>query len=80
MAPNQERLLVVANRLPVTLKPLGNGEYDFQGSSGGLAAGLQGLCGKAEFQWFGWPGLEVPRKDIKKLETKLAADHHAVPI
>lgn len=76
----QQRLLVIANRLPVTLKPLDNGEYNFQMSSGGLAAALKGLCDNLNFKWFGWPGLEVPRKDIKMLETKLASDFHAVPI
>jgi trehalose 6-phosphate synthase len=80
MAQSQDRLLVIANRLPITLKPLGNGEYDFQASSGGLAAGLKALCDKVKFKWFGWPGLEVPRKDIKMLETKLASDHRAVPV
>jgi trehalose 6-phosphate synthase len=80
MARNQDRLLVIANRLPITLEPRDNGKYDFQASSGGLAAGLKGLCDKVKFKWFGWPGLEVPRKDIKMLETKLASDYHAVPV
>jgi trehalose 6-phosphate synthase len=76
----QQRLLVIANRLPITLKPLDAGDYEFQTSSGGLAAGLKGLNGKTKFKWFGWPGLEVPRRDIKTLEAKLGSDFHAVPI
>ena len=60
MHEKQRRLLIVANRLPITLKPLDNGGYDFQASSGGLAAGLKGLSDQMKFEWFGWPGTEVP--------------------
>jgi trehalose 6-phosphate synthase len=80
MDQTHQRLLVIANRLPITLQPLGNGDYDFQASAGGLATSLKGLCDQKKFKWFGWPGIEVPRKDIKKLETRLASEHHAVPI
>jgi trehalose 6-phosphate synthase len=80
MELKQQRLLIVANRLPITLKPIENGEYDFQTSSGGLVAGLKGLSDKTKFKWFGWPGIEVPRRDIKMLESKLTSDFHAVPI
>ncbi len=78
MEAEQQRLLIVANRLPITLKPLENGNYDFQPSSGGLAAGLNGLGAKSK--WFGWPGLEVARRDIKPIEKKIASDFHAVPV
>lgn len=78
MEAERRGLLIVANRLPVTLKPLGDRDYDFQPSSGGLAAGLNGLGKRSK--WFGWPGLEVPRKDIKPLETKLASNFGAVPV
>jgi trehalose 6-phosphate synthase len=80
MHEKQQRLLIIANRLPITLKPLDNGGYDFQTSSGGLAAGLKGLSDQMKFKWFGWPGTEVPRRDVNILEKELASTFNAVPI
>jgi trehalose-6-phosphate synthase len=51
------RLLVVSNRLPVTVnKDEKTGEYDFKMSSGGLVTGLSGLKKMMSFTWIGWPG------------------------
>jgi trehalose-6-phosphate synthase len=51
------RLLVVSNRLPVTVnKDAKTGEYDFKMSSGGLVTGLSGLKKMMSFTWIGWPG------------------------
>jgi trehalose-6-phosphate synthase len=51
------RLLVVSNRLPVTVnKDQKTGEYDFKMSSGGLVAALSGLKKMMSFTWIGWPG------------------------
>ena len=77
---NKERLLIVANRLPITVKQNGERDYVFTPSSGGLVTGLSGLTRSAQFQWFGWPGVEVPRRCIKGIEKKLAEDFSAVPI
>ena len=80
MAGDQHRLLVIFNRLPITLKQLSNGEYDFRTSSGGSVTALNMLSGKIEFEWFGWPGVEVARKDIPMLQQRLASEFRAVPI
>lgn len=51
------RLLVVSNRLPVTVnKDQKSGEYNFKMSSGGLVTGLSGLKKMMSFTWIGWPG------------------------
>jgi trehalose-6-phosphate synthase len=51
------RLLVVSNRLPVTVnKDADSGEYNFKMSSGGLVAALSGLKKMMSFTWIGWPG------------------------
>lgn len=60
-APNVEnkdlRLLVVSNRLPVTItKDKESGEYTFKMSSGGLVSALSGLKKMMSFTWIGWPG------------------------
>ena len=44
------RLIIVSNRLSVTVKKE-NGEYALKPSSGGLATGLAGLAKTTEFLW-----------------------------
>jgi len=75
-----DRLLIVANRLPITVKQNGVRDYVFSPSSGGLVTGLSGLTQSTEFQWFGWPGVEVPRRCVKEMENRLAQECSAVPI
>lgn len=56
-----DNLLVISNRLPVTIKRRENGEYDFTMSSGGLVSALSGLKKSTTFTWFGWPGMILLR-------------------
>mmetsp|Transcript_7673 Transcript_7673/g.9501 ORF Transcript_7673/g.9501 Transcript_7673/m.9501 type:complete len:481 (-) Transcript_7673:928-2370(-) len=65
------KVLVVSNRLPVTIKRSSNGTYDYSMSSGGLVTALQGLKKSTEFQWLGWPGLEIPDDEQKKVNKDL---------
>lgn len=74
------RLLLVSNRLPITIKRSDEGKYEMSMSSGGLVSGLSGLSKSTKFQWYGWPGLEVPEDEVKTLETQLREEHDAVPI
>lgn len=76
----QGRLLLVSNRLPITIKRSDEGKYDFSMSSGGLVSGLSGLSKSTTFQWYGWPGLEVPENEISTLKDRLKEDYNAVPI
>lgn len=74
------RLLLVSNRLPITIKRNDDGKYDFTMSSGGLVSGLSGLKNTTTFEWYGWPGLEIPEEEIGDLEHKLKEEYNAVPI
>lgn len=74
------RLLLVSNRLPITIKPKDDGQYDFSMSSGGLVTGLSGLSKTTSFQWYGWPGLEVPEGDIEKVSEQLKEQYSAHPV
>ncbi|MBL8152248.1 MAG: bifunctional alpha,alpha-trehalose-phosphate synthase (UDP-forming)/trehalose-phosphatase, partial [Blastocatellia bacterium] len=49
------RLLIVSNRLPVTLS-IDNNSFKFIKSSGGLATGLSSIISSMNTIWFGWPG------------------------
>jgi trehalose 6-phosphate synthase len=74
------RLLLISNRLPITIKRSKDAEYETSMSSGGLVSGLSGLRKTTTFQWYGWPGLEVPENEIGKLKHQLKRDYNAVPV
>jgi len=74
------RLLLVSNRLPITIKRSDDGSYAFSMSSGGLVSGLSGLSKTTTFQWYGWPGLEVPDAEAGPLVKRLHDEYGAVPV
>ncbi|PVH17263.1 alpha,alpha-trehalose-phosphate synthase [UDP-forming] [Candidozyma duobushaemuli] len=68
---NKGKVLVVSNRLPVTIKRKDDGSYEYSMSSGGLVTALQGLKKSTEFQWYGWPGLELPENEQDRVNQDL---------
>lgn len=70
------RLLLVANRLPISIiKRLG--ELRFTPSSGGLATGLSSLSKSYECILIGWPGIasgKLSVEDINQITEKLRAE------
>ena len=75
------RLIIVSNRLPVCINHTNNGEYNCNPSSGGLVRGLGGLAeGGVKFLWYGWPGIEIPMRDIAHMRELLFQQHSAVPV
>ncbi|RKF54857.1 Alpha,alpha-trehalose-phosphate synthase 1 [Erysiphe neolycopersici] len=74
------RLLLVSNRLPITIKRREDGTFAFSMSSGGLVTGLSGLSKTTTFQWYGWPGLEVPESEAGPMTKRLSEDYGAVPV
>lgn len=74
------RLLLVSNRLPITIRRSESGNYEFSMSSGGLVTGLSGLSKTTTFQWYGWPGLEVPEDEIKTVTQHLQKEFNATPV
>ena len=73
MAPRKSRLILVSNRLPITLAFEGQ-DFTLQPSSGGLASGLRAPHESSHGIWIGWPG-ETPRLALKQraeLDTSLS--------
>lgn len=79
-SPSNPRLIVVANRLPVTVKRSQDGNLEYSTSAGGLVSGMSGMSHKLSSQWYGWPGIEISEGDKKDVKDKLWRDHHAVPV
>lgn len=78
-SPKKQRLLTVANRLPVTIKK-SDGEYSYSQSSGGLVTGLSGLPDSYEKLWIGWPGTDVPEEDVARVEQDILEKYGGVPL
>ncbi|KAJ3019622.1 UNVERIFIED_CONTAM: Trehalose-6-P synthase/phosphatase complex synthase subunit [Siphonaria sp. JEL0065] len=86
---NRQRLLMVSNRLPITITPTAPPtsplppleRYQFKASSGGLVSGINGLD-RTSFQmiWFGWLGGLIPVNDRSALESYLYHSYSAVPV
>ena len=74
------RLILVSNRLPVTVR-IERGELVVTRSSGGLATGLRGPHEQSGGLWIGWPGDVSRMRDAqrKTLEKELA-DLRCLPV
>ncbi|KNC98814.1 alpha,alpha-trehalose-phosphate synthase [UDP-forming] 1 [Spizellomyces punctatus DAOM BR117] len=73
------RLIVVSNRLPVTITKKDEG-WNFAMSSGGLVSALSGLKKEMKFTWIGWPGLDVIRDQQDSMKKQLIEQHSCVPV
>jgi trehalose 6-phosphate synthase/phosphatase len=82
------RLLIISNRLPVTVEQNGD-EINIKESSGGLVSGLSSYLdslkgsefpSKSDYIWIGWPGIEIDKKNEEKLKQKIYSDYRAYPV
>jgi len=76
-----ERIILVSNRLPVTVEKR-KGELQYHQSAGGLATGLDSVYNKGNSLWIGWPGINhenVSSDEKKQIQEKLA-QRNCVPV
>ncbi len=59
------RIIIVSNRLPITIKK-SKDKLSFQQSVGGLATGMSSLQKGNEFLWVGWPGITLDQINNKE--------------
>ncbi|TKY60093.1 Alpha,alpha-trehalose-phosphate synthase of UDP-forming 1 [Spatholobus suberectus] len=92
--PSKQRLLVVANRLPVSAVRKGVESYHLEISVGGLVSALLGkknegcmkfivsVEGVKEFdtRWIGWAGVNVPDDVGQRALTKALAEMRCIPV
>ena len=70
----RQRLIVVANRLPVSAKRRPDGGWSLEISAGGLVSALLGIQQHYQICWVGWPGVVVEPKDQPVLTAALAKE------
>ncbi|KAL3631491.1 threalose-6-phosphate phosphatase [Castilleja foliolosa] len=77
--PTKQRLLVVANRLPVSAVRRGEDSWSLEISAGGLVSALLGVT-EFEARWIGWAGVNVPDEVGQKALTKALAEKRCIPV
>jgi len=65
------RILLVSNRLPITISIEGN-DFRFESSIGGLATGLGSFYKSRDCLWIGWPGID--QDQIKGCQAEIEAE------
>ncbi len=73
------RLILVANRLPVSVD-LSGGAVKVQPSSGGLASGMRGLAKAEHVSWVGWPGGSPDSDEQRATLEEQLREHSATPV
>ncbi|XP_041023753.1 alpha,alpha-trehalose-phosphate synthase [UDP-forming] 1-like isoform X3 [Juglans microcarpa x Juglans regia] len=77
--PTKQRLLVVANRLPVSATRRGEGLWQLEMSVGGLVSALLGLK-EFDARWIGWAGVNVPDDVGRRTLTNALAQKRCIPV
>ncbi|XP_052177114.1 alpha,alpha-trehalose-phosphate synthase [UDP-forming] 1 [Diospyros lotus] len=77
--PFRQRLLVVANRLPVSAVRRGEESWSLEISAGGLVTALLGVK-EFEARWIGWAGVNVPDEPGQRALTKALAEKRCIPV
>ncbi|KAI3904358.1 hypothetical protein MKW92_024764 [Papaver armeniacum] len=77
--PTKQRLLVVANRLPVSAVRRGEDSWSLEISAGGLVSALLGVK-EFEAKWIGWAGVNVPDEIGQRALTKALAEKRCIPV
>jgi trehalose 6-phosphate synthase/phosphatase len=73
---NQSRLLIVSNRLPVSVAKR-RGRLRFESSVGGLVTALGAFYKSRPSLWIGWPGIELEKlsgEERKEVQARLASE------
>jgi len=82
------RLVVISNRLPISIKSGANGgAYELLPSAGGLVSALSSYIERRsaedphfECVWVGWPGGTVEPADEGPLRERMRTEHRAQPV
>ncbi|KAL3135793.1 Trehalose-6-P synthase/phosphatase complex synthase subunit [Trebouxia sp. C0010 RCD-2024] len=74
-----QRLLVVANRLPVSAYRDKQGKWQLQVSAGGLVSALMGVS-NVKTMWVGWPGVYVEEGPDRDALTAALARENYLPV
>jgi trehalose 6-phosphate synthase/phosphatase len=75
------RLLIVSNRLPVSIEKRKD-RLHLRQSAGGLATGLGSFYKSYDSLWIGWPGAELERikEEKEQIHARLISEYNCYPV
>jgi len=77
----KQRIIIVSNRLPVTIRQEEDGSFFYRRSAGGLVAGLKSLHEQSEMLWIGFAGVYDDDPGFPDIKADLEKDRLiAVPL
>lgn len=76
----RQRLVIAANRLPISAIRKPDGRWGLNQSSGGLVSALSGVGNNYEMLWVGWPGVFVEEGPDRDALTQLLLRRGCLPI
>lgn len=80
-SPNKrQRLIIAANRLPISAIRKPDGKWGLNQSAGGLVSALSGVGNNYEMLWVGWPGVFVEEGPERDALTQLLLRRGCLPI
>tara|TARA_B100000475_G_C15026867_1_gene326303 strand:+ start:989 stop:1702 length:714 start_codon:yes stop_codon:yes gene_type:complete len=79
-ARNKQRLIIAANRLPISAQRRADGKWGLNQSAGGLVSALSGVGNNYEMLWVGWPGVFVEEGPDRDALTQLLLRRGCLPI
>ena len=74
------RLIIAANRLPVSVKKGEDGKWGLTISSGGLVSALLGVGKSYGMLWVGWPGVFIDEGPDRDALTETLLEKRCLPI
>ena len=76
-AKSKRRLIVVSNRLPLSIiRDADSGGLSYRMSSGGLVTALNGVKDDMSFLWVGWVGTEIAEDEQDMVLSKIKDDYN----
>jgi len=76
----RQRLIIAANRLPISAIRKPDGKWGLNQSAGGLVSALSGVGNNYEMLWVGWPGVFVEEGSERDALTRLLLRRGCLPI
>jgi trehalose 6-phosphate synthase len=75
------KLIVVSNRLPITVSKNDSSSFNYKKTSGGLVTGIESLSKHLDFIWLGnISGMDLSEKDKKVISTDCWDKFKSVPV
>lgn len=76
-------LIVVSNRLPVSVARESDGTFTYNHTNGGLGTAMSSLKLKNGYTWIGWPGIasdDLSAADQQEITDHLMKNYGYVPV